>query len=96
MCLQCHLNLSSNDLYNQLKNLKEEDFQYVNDTSISHFLISSTGFNGIKVREIAIQVIEKYIEWSKDIDLPEKLVYIKNNSIKEGNMEELESYLSHI
>ena len=96
MCLQCHLNLSSNDIYNQLKNLKEEDFQYINDTSISHFLIASTGFNGIKVREIAIQVIEKYIEWSKDIDLPGKLVYIKNNLIKEGNMEELESYLSHI
>ena len=54
MCLQCHLSLSCNDLYNQLKNLKEEDFQYINDTSISHFLIASTGFNGIKVREIAI------------------------------------------
>ena len=45
MGLKCHLKLSDNDIL-QLQN--NHDFIKWNSTSISHLIMSSSGFNGIK------------------------------------------------
>lgn len=102
MCLQCHLGLNSNTIYEQIKNIKEEEFQYFNSTSISHLIISSSGFNNKIVREKAIENLRKYLEWKSDkkvisdLNLQKQLNYIEKNSIKEGNVKALDNFLSNI
>tara|TARA_Y100000996_G_C22021950_1_gene437139 strand:+ start:107 stop:439 length:333 start_codon:yes stop_codon:yes gene_type:complete len=65
MCLKCHLGLSDSNILNQMKNIETHQFTECNSTSISHFIIAASGFNGKEVRKISIQVLENYYNWLK-------------------------------
>ena len=110
MCIKCHSSLS-NELI--LKHLKEEldsgakNFSLYNSTSISHLIISASGYNGCDIRNKAITLLNKYNEWlilNPSYILEESLSSqylmpmierIKNNKI-DHNDTDLEDYLRTI
>ena len=57
MCIQCHMNLSDEELLEQLSNITYQDMDELNETSIFHFIIAASGFNGPVVRVKAKKVL---------------------------------------
>nr|QFG74376.1 MAG: hypothetical protein [Megaviridae environmental sample] len=105
MCLLCHKNVSDNYVYNCLLELLENDtdFKDYNSTSLSHIIISSSGYNGIKVRDVAIKGFIKYKNWLEknerytidDYSLKKlniMLRFIENCTIEYHNENEIERY----
>ena len=107
MCISCHIKLSDKEIYNYLKNCDENSFKLYNSTSISHLILSSSGFNGEKNRNISINFMIKYYHWNIDkneiIDndkLSNIIRYLINNKIENTNKnktkEDLLEYIQKI
>ena len=109
MCLQCHLGLEDELILKQLQEsikLGSKSFPDYNTTGLSHITIASSGFNGLEVRNTAIELMKMYVEWLKvnqkyilnQEHTPEKLTLIidktKNSYIKEKNIKSLEKYFA--
>ena len=64
MCLQCHLGLSVEQVSTQLhEQLDTPGYIKYNSTSISHFIIAASGYNGLDVRNNAITLLNNYNDW---------------------------------
>lgn len=62
MCIECHMNLSNADIFNQL-NTNNHNFDKYNETSINHLIIIALGFNGIKNKLLALKHLNNYKNW---------------------------------
>ena len=66
MCIKCHSSLSNEiiltDLIKELDS-GEKNFPIYNSTSISHIIISASGYNGCDIINKAITLLNKYNEW---------------------------------
>ena len=109
MCLQCHLGLSDETILNQLQDAINKGnifFNEYNSTSISHIIIATSGYNGLAVRNTAIELLKMYVDWIKinptyildENSTPEKLMQIikKDNPINDKSIESLEKYFEDI
>ena len=66
MCLKCHLGLSDETVSSSLQEQLDkdtDDYPKYNSTSISHFIIAASGYNGLDVRNKAIILLQKYNDW---------------------------------
>ena len=84
MCLDCHNGLSDSIVTGQLlDSLKRPRFESWNDTSLSNTFIVSIGYNGKEAQELAIKLLENYIDWTEqnpiveDIHEPPSTEYAK-------------------
>jgi hypothetical protein len=84
MCLDCHNGLSDSIVTGQLlDSLKHPRFESWNDTSLSNTFIVSIGYNGKEAQELAIKLLENYIDWTEqnpiveDIHEPPSTEYAK-------------------
>lgn len=67
MCLQCHLGLSDEQVTSQLKSsLDNPLFEQWNETSMSHLSIAGSGFNGPEARNIADQLFNMLVDYSRE------------------------------
>tara|TARA_Y100000996_G_C22105622_1_gene471714 strand:+ start:134 stop:472 length:339 start_codon:yes stop_codon:yes gene_type:complete len=111
MCLKCHLGLSDELVSSQLQEQLDKDipdFTKYNSTSISHFIIASSGFNGIDVRNKSITLLEQYNTWLHSNPnyilhqslspqyLTPMIEKIKNNNINHHAVDSLENYLTTV
>ena len=111
MCLQCHLGLSDETILKQLNKGIEKgptDFPIFNSTSISHIIISTSGYNGLKVRNVAIKFLIMYTNWLKnntkyilDKSLSQEILIpmiekIKINQVNNKTIEDLDKYFKTI
>ena len=109
MCLQCHLGLSDKTILDQLQysiNEGNKNFYKYNSTSISHIIIATSGYNGLAVRNTAIELLKLYVDWIKlnptyildENSTPEKLMKIikKDNPINDKSIESLEKYFEDL
>ena len=86
MCLQCHSALTDDQIYTDLIDIDNVNFDTnifgkMNSTSISHCVIASSGYNGTKVRELGIRILKKYNNWlleNPSMVLGERLSYDNN------------------
>jgi len=66
MCLDCHNNLSDDQIQKQLENaLRNPQFEKWNSTSVNHMKIAASGHNGLKCKLLAEQLLEEYEQWKK-------------------------------
>lgn len=99
MCLQCHMGFSDASLEEQLlESLKNCNavFPKLNECSISHLIICSSGFNGMNVRKYGIEYLNKYYNWlnnNKYNDMKEYLLFIEKNKCEHNNQDKLVNYL---
>ena len=111
MCLKCHLGLSDEMISSQLQEQLDKDtndYPKYNSTSISHFIIAASGYNGLDVRNNAITLLNKYNEWLTSNPKyilhqslsPQHLIpmieKIKNNQINHKTTDSVEKYLKII
>ena len=111
MCLKCHLGLSDDNISSQLQEQLDKstpDFEKYNTTAISHFIIAASGYNGIKVRNEAITLLNQYNDWLKVNPnhilhqslspqyLTSKIEKIQNNHVDHHAKESLGAYFSNI
>ena len=113
MCLQCHEHLSDDTVYEQLAGVYSDsfdnsEFTRINSTSVSHFIIAASGYNGTKVRDISIKVIDKYKNWlNSNLDkilnddltpknIENKLNYLKENSIESCDRDTIINYINKL
>ena len=102
MCIQCHMNLSDEELLEQLSEITYQDMDNLNETSISHFIIAASGFNGPVVRVKAKKVLFLVAEWLKknkisnisNQEINNYLEYIHQNECEHHNREMLMEYLN--
>lgn len=69
MCIQCHSNLSDQMVFDQITkqiNAGSKYYHLYNSTSISHFLIAYSGYNGPEVKKKSEILLKKYINWLKE------------------------------
>jgi len=94
------MGLEDNTLLQQLS--APDVFHVWNSGSVSHLLIASSGFNGILVRNKALEVLSRYYKWCEEntnqhiipIDeLKRSITYVQNNSTESHNEENLTKYL---
>ena len=104
MCYSCHIKLSDEEIKKQLSNLENIDksFNIYNSTSLSHLILSSSGYNGIENRNLALNIIIKYYHWNinknKIIDndkVSSIIGYLLNNTI-DKNKNDLIKYIEKI
>jgi len=86
-----------------LKQLSESDnFKIWNTGSICHLFIASSGFNGINVRNKALENLNRYYKWCEEntdkIAIPinqlqKYIIYIQNNTTKHHNKDNIIKYL---
>jgi len=66
MCIMCHFSCSVEKTLEDLESeIKSPKFEVWNSASISHLLISITGIDGPRVKELALELMERYIVWIK-------------------------------
>lgn len=67
MCLLCHSSISDDEM---LRSLKEtpypEMFNRWNTTSVSHISLAAAGMNGVEVRNEALLVLDRFLEWYRE------------------------------
>ena len=63
MCLKCHLGAYGNSerILPELVGFTDADFAKINSTSLSHFTIAATGYNGIEARNAAMGIIARFL-----------------------------------
>jgi len=67
MCIQCHRGLCDSDIEKQLSSILDNpEFEKTKETTISHICLAAKGINGTHAKEIALKIIEAYIEWKKN------------------------------
>ena len=110
MCIKCHSSISNNIISKHLQEALDSDgndFLIYNSTSISHIIISASGFNGCDIRNKGIKLLNKYNEWLKsnpNYILEEslspkcltKIIERINNKKLNQNSNELENYLTNL
>lgn len=103
------MNLSDENISKQVKELLdygENEYPKYNSTSISHFIISASGYNGLDNRNKSIILLNKFNSWL--IKNPSYIVVnsllspeflspiietIKTNKINHNDKESLKNYL---
>jgi hypothetical protein len=113
MCLQCHRGISDEHILQELNSLIDNkfdtnEFKLINSTSISHFIIAASGYNGTNIKNLSIKVLEKYNNWlmlnsNKTINTNlsyDKILniisYLKHNSTESYNLDNLVNYLNKL
>ena len=105
MCLDCHLGLKDNTILEQISDTEVNNFHVWNSTSINHLLIASSGFNGIDVRNKALEVISNFYKWCKKNTnqhvipietLKQNITYVLNNTTEHHNKNNLITYLQNM
>lgn len=67
MCLSCHSHYSDKELESELINiLNKPRFKTFNTTSIDHLLISASGYNNAKCRELSLIILDRFLLWYID------------------------------
>ena len=82
-------------LLESLKNC-HTGFPILNECSMNHLIIFSSGFNGMNVRKYGIEYLNKYYNWlnnNKYNDMKEYLLFIEKNKCEHNNQDKLVNYL---
>ena len=104
MCYSCHIKLSDEKINQQLNNLKynNETFNLFNSTSLAHLIFSSSGYNGLKNRNLSINTLIKYYHWNinknkiiQNDKISNIIRYLLNNTI-DKNKNDLGKYIENI
>ena len=67
MCLKCHNNLDAKYVLKMLiDTLENPSFDKWNTTSLNHTVISALGNESLQCRKLAIELLEKFIEYRKN------------------------------
>ena len=61
-----YFELADNEIFQQLEDTSKGDFYIWNGTSIGNLFVAASGYNGIKVRIQAIDLLISYVGWYKD------------------------------
>ena len=61
-----YFELADNEIFQQLKDSSKGDFCIWNGTSLGKLFVAASGYNGIKVRIQAINLLMCFIKWYKD------------------------------
>lgn len=112
MCYTCHIGLSDETILSQTQeqlNKGSTDYPDYNSTSISHFIISASGYNGLENRKKSITLLENFNKWLllnpyytldksllSPIYLTPIIEKIKTNQITHHSKEQLQNYLISI
>jgi len=78
MCLQCHLGFSKDEIVEQFKN---PQFEKWNDCSLSHLIISGTGYDGIEARKLALNLFDQYLKY-RQLGGDKGLVFISLDNLE--------------
>ena len=67
MCIKCHQGLSNETIRQQMNDALENPFfEKWNSTSVSHLFITYSGVNGSEAQEVAGQLLQNLIHWSRE------------------------------
>ena len=61
-----YFELTDNEIFQQLEDSSKGDFYIWNRTSLGNLFVAASGYNGIKVRIQAINLLMCFIGWYKD------------------------------
>ena len=61
-----YFELADNEIFQQLEDSSKVDFYIWNGTSLGNLFVAASGYNGIKVRIQAIDLLISYVGWYKD------------------------------
>ena len=61
-----YFELADNEIFQQLEDSPKGDFYIWNGTSLGNLFVAASGYNGIKVRIQAINLLMCFIKWYKD------------------------------
>ena len=61
-----YFELADNEIFQQLEDTSKGDFYIWNGTSLGNLFVAASGYNGIKVRIQAINLLMCFIGWYKD------------------------------
>ena len=61
-----YFELADNEIFQQLEDSSKGDFYIWNSTSLGNIFVPASGYNGIKVRIQAIDLLISYVGWYKD------------------------------
>ena len=61
-----YFELADNEIFQQLEDSSKGDFYIWNNTSLGNLFVAASGYNGIKVRIQAIDLLISYVGWYKD------------------------------
>ena len=61
-----YFELADNEIFQQLEDSSKGDFYIWNGTSLGNLFVAASGYNGIKVRIQAINLLMCFIGWYKD------------------------------
>ena len=61
-----YFELADNEIFQQLEDSSKGDFYIWNGTSLGNLFVAASGYNGIKVRIQAINLLMCFIKWYKD------------------------------
>ena len=64
--IQYYFELGDNEIFQQLEDSSKGDFYIWNSTSLGNLFVAASGYNGIKVRIQAIDLLISYVGWYKD------------------------------
>ena len=66
MCYSCHLGLTDKNINEQLLDaLNKKTYNKWNTTTVSHILLTASGMNGDINRELALTLLEEFINYVK-------------------------------
>lgn len=67
MCRSCHNGLSNDEIHRQLTEaLENPKFEEWNPVSINHLVIVASGENGEENKEMAMRLLEMYVNWLQE------------------------------
>ena len=61
-----YFELADNEIFQQLADTSKGNFYMWNGTSLGNLFVAASGYNGIKVRIQAINLLMCFIRWYKD------------------------------
>ena len=106
MCIECHLKKNNTEVLSQLQYFSTlEDYTNIPFYRIQELIAASSGYNGDESRDIAIVLLDKYLELiSKNSKyvfhgvlpprvLKQKILFIKRNKCPTNDMPKLFAYL---
>jgi len=92
----------SSDIHSSILELKKKNFSNFNLDKIIQLIISSSGYNGDKIRDISIKILENYNNWLKknvsytiDENVTHKKLLIIINNIKKNKFIENYSFIEY-
>ena len=100
--------MSDLEIYTQLCNSVNDDFEKYDSINISYLMIYASGFNGRQVRERSVQILDKYSQWISDNpdyrisnlftneNIDKIIQYINNHELNDKDENKLLDYLDNI